>query len=78
MLETPDPGAWRPCHSRTTACVRQVEGLLIEGHQFGRMAVEWEKVKTYWHIGDAWWHFLEDQGGVCSTVSRPYVTSVKT
>jgi len=31
----------------------QVEGLLAEGKLHSRKAGEWEKVETYWHIGDA-------------------------
>ena len=31
----------------------QVEGILSEGKLHSRRATEWEKVETYWHIGDA-------------------------
>jgi micrococcal nuclease len=41
----------------------QIEGLLQEGQQFGRRAAEWEKVETYWHIGDALARFLGQHGG---------------
>lgn len=41
----------------------QIEGLLTEGQQFGRRAAEWEKVETYWHIGDALTRYLEAHGG---------------
>lgn len=41
----------------------QIEVLLQEGQQFGRRAAEWEKVETYWHIGDALSRFLDRQGG---------------
>ncbi len=40
-----------------------IEGLLQEGQQFGRRAAEWEKVETYWHIGDALDRFLAQHGG---------------
>ena len=40
----------------------QIEGLLQEGQQFGRRAAEWEKVETYWHIGDALTRYLEAHG----------------
>ena len=42
---------------------QQIEGLLVEGLQFGRRAAEWEKVETYWHIGDALAGFLDRRGG---------------
>lgn len=41
----------------------QLEGLLTEGSQFGRRAAEWEKVETYWHMGDALLRFLGRNGG---------------
>ena len=41
----------------------QVEGLLTEGRQFGRRAAEWEKVETYWHVGDALTGYLGGHGG---------------
>ena len=41
----------------------QLEGLLTEGRQFGRRAAEWEKVETYWHIGDTLTRFLQRHGG---------------
>jgi hypothetical protein len=31
----------------------QIDGLLTEGRLHTRKAGEWEKVETYWHIGDA-------------------------
>ena len=31
----------------------QIEGILSEGKVHTRQAGEWEKVETYWHIGDA-------------------------
>ncbi len=41
----------------------QIEGLLTEGQLFGKRAAEWEKVETYWHIGDTLLRFLEAHGG---------------
>lgn len=41
----------------------QIEGLLTEGRQFGRRAAEWEKVETYWGIGDALTAYLDSMGG---------------
>ncbi len=31
----------------------QIEGILSEGKIHTRQAGEWERVETYWHIGDA-------------------------
>jgi len=39
----------------------QVEGLLSEGKVHGRQAREWQKVETYWHIGDAMLRHLDGQ-----------------
>lgn len=41
----------------------QIEILLTEGQQFGKRAAEWEKVETYWNIGDTLERFLEHAGG---------------
>ena len=29
-----------------------IQAILAEGQSHGRSATEWEKVATYWHIGD--------------------------
>ena len=31
----------------------QIQGILTEGQSHTRQATEWERVETYWHIGDA-------------------------
>ena len=31
----------------------QIQGIISEGKIHTRQAGEWEKVETYWHIGDA-------------------------
>jgi len=39
----------------------EIEGILSEGKVHSRQAGEWEKVETYWHIGDALQTHLKDQ-----------------
>lgn len=38
---------------RYAALREQVEGILTEGRMQSRQAGQWEKVGTYWHVGDA-------------------------
>ena len=39
----------------------QVEGILSEGKLHTRQSSEWEKVVTYWHIGDALMSHIDGQ-----------------
>ena len=39
----------------------QIEGLLSEGRLHTRQSSEWEKVVTYWHIGDALTSHIDGQ-----------------
>ena len=52
----------------------KLEALLTEGQQFGRRAAEWEKVETYWHLGDELLGFLDTQGG--STYGKNTVSNL--
>ncbi len=42
---------------------QQIESLLTDGRQFSRQAAEWEKIETYWFIGDAIQQHLQSLGG---------------
>jgi len=45
-----------PSTAKYHARREQIEAILTEGHGQQRQASQWEKVDTYWHIGDPRFH----------------------